>query len=581
MIHASTQGHVRRRGIRSRRVSIRVLAAVMTSLAPVVHAVAPAVEDDLLSMVSRLPGHIGQLVAVENLAKHRSTPTGLCIERFVDEIGLLERSGPAWRELSSAIGFEPGRAYDELLGERAVLMLSNNAGKTGAVVDSELGGFALISRISPSMDWRLRRVLKPSPRKLSGGLSILSLENGAFELTTAPVNGEAGADKTIMILATRTDPALFESLLPLASGRGVDLPLGTSWLWPHVEALGRAEILFIMRGEGGEGVGELGGDGQKGFFALACRIHENGLSGSFSGTPGVLMNEPLRPPPGSIWPTKTVEHMEQGAALLCAGIAADNGRNGTTRVGFGTTLLDSMFDVLKLPEHVRAEFDGVGVVAVRAADDRTGSGTSVTAVIHVRDMVKFAGITDTWLGGAVNAQLDPSTGMLGGIGQLTTTRMVSYHGSNLVGVFLGGEGVITWLYVADPGGPRTENEAHDAPQVHAAWWIININTDPDKGGEQANAIKALRDLVSSDSQQPPKDQILRVTVQPDRVRQILKARVPAAAHASTPESATFRGLSGLRWIDSISSTARLSDDGLYRGTLEVRMNATLLGESEK
>lgn len=182
---------------------------------------APSPEGEMRRLDAVLPAGVEVVVTLRGAAEVRRTPAGRAVEAMLADSGKLEESVRAWKGLAESLGWSPAQAFDELLGRRVTIAARGLGG-------GELADWALIGEVSRATEDRLRLRLRPAPRAIVAGLTVLAVEEGAFELTICSHGGCAGLagdegspDGATFMLAPAGPSVLFDELVPvLARGIG-------------------------------------------------------------------------------------------------------------------------------------------------------------------------------------------------------------------------------------------------------------------------------------------------------------------------------------------------------------------------
>ena len=138
------------------------------------------------------------VVALDSLTTLRQHRAGQAVARALREGALFAATERAWSELAATLDLENEAALDALLGRRAMLAIDH--ARDAATNDaSDTFRWALISEVTRETEDRLRRQLRPVPRAMLAGRALLTLERGAYELTS--LRPEAGATHATIVLA--------------------------------------------------------------------------------------------------------------------------------------------------------------------------------------------------------------------------------------------------------------------------------------------------------------------------------------------------------------------------------------------
>ncbi|MEO0715778.1 MAG: hypothetical protein AAFY58_02175 [Planctomycetota bacterium] len=138
------------------------------------------------------------VVALDSLTTLRQHRAGQTVARALREGALFAATERAWSELAATLDLENEAALDALLGRHAMLAIDH--ARDAATNDaSDTFRWALISEVTRDTEDRLRRQLRPVPRAMLAGRALLTLERGAYELTS--LRPEPGATHATIVLA--------------------------------------------------------------------------------------------------------------------------------------------------------------------------------------------------------------------------------------------------------------------------------------------------------------------------------------------------------------------------------------------
>jgi len=510
-----------------RRHAPRFVAAI--TLAMGVMGVAAAQPDggETLRMVGTLPATARVVIAADSLGAEGARAAVRGVAAFLSDAGALGRSRDAWTSLGVAVGAEPGAAFGELLGTRAVLVIGDGGGREDP--------YAVLSELAPEVERRLRGALRPAPRGLAGGGPVLSLEGGAFELATR--RGPVGAR---FLLAPRGARRFFDELLPVLDGGTAVTTLSMTTPWAHVRALGPSDVLLLVRDPATptpadddlDRAGAMLTEDEP-FFALAADATPRGWRGRFTASERMLR---LRVPAGAPsrttaapWPAGAAGVLEPGAALFVGGrpgdqpvpVAALDGLLGVR------PLLASMLAALGLRAHPET-------FALIAAYE-TPAGLELLAAI------------ETGVSGAVVADAaDDATARAPNAISVTTPAA-------------GTTPERRWTILSlDPAG-----SGGGVPSVRARALAAALETAPT--GTDATSFRLLvrPAILSRRWSQPPPPALLASADE---------SGAPTPPPSPDPSRA-------FRWIDRVESRIQRSDDGLVRGTVVVEFAHPATGGS--
>lgn len=504
------------------------------------------------SLVGSLPAECDLVIATGDLAPLRQSPAWRCAEQFLGEMATWQRSLDAWGQVAASLGLTPRQAADEVLGSRVIFAIS---GLSDPSPDRKLQ-HALITEISPEIERRLRERLKPAPREVEGGLPILALENGAFDLATSVREGDP---KARVLISPRASSGLFDALLPVVRSRSGSGSLNATPNWSHVEGLppGRAMILYRdLHAPENRSV-------ERFIAATVTAAGESLTADVLASRELVLRSVPassraLSAAVPAAWPAPGVEWLARDAALLIAGSPReqplDLGLESGT--GHGPTLLLSFLEMLKLPQSLQRQVDGVALVAVhepRGPDGEPEVGAiSITAAIPVGDVKAFAAEGDRW---TVTLSGEPE--MTVPSAALEKIRLLSLtpKGSGVLPGLVRPGGSLAWGYVQEAG-------------ASSGWWIVNIRTGADQDEMAVSTVNELSARLARplDAGDPT---LFRLSLHPARLAAIRRAAGGGADGPADP-------LEAFRWIEGIETRLERAPDGLARGRFTVTFDTSLL-----
>lgn len=211
---------------------------------------------DVYSSAALVPGDANLVFAVHDAAKLRREPVGRTGALLAEGVFGFTRTGEAWGKLSRQLGLTPEESFDRLLGTRFVFVQRWSAdGKSS---------WAIRSVVDRETDRLLRERLKPAPRKVEKGQTILAIEEGAFWLA---IGGER--ESPAILLGPSDATALFDELVPTLQAQGPAESLAAQPFFRDVRAIDRdARALVFWRWTG---LGVAPGEGW-----LACAFNPIG-----------------------------------------------------------------------------------------------------------------------------------------------------------------------------------------------------------------------------------------------------------------------------------------------------------------
>jgi hypothetical protein len=509
-----------------------------------------------LNTIGALPDSIDLAIGLNDLAQHRATPAGKALECFVKEVSDWGRTSAAWSDLSRALDMTQDQSVESLLGSRVILASSGlDAGKSGASAQ-----FALISEITPDVEARVRAKLKPSPRGLTNHLPILALEDGAFELAT----DRRASGLPRVLIAPEGSSAMFDELLPTLSGTPSSKPPLSSWeRWPRVKELGTGDVTVLLRSPQTDD-----------FFALTGWATEDGLTARFAANDSMLIGGLVAPEGLSsrdaIWPTTTIDALEEGSVLLVAGSPRQVAQPAPMKAE--STLLLSLLGMINLSPDLQHRIDGNAVIAVHPEDSDGSSGAvTVMAVLPVPDIVHFESDAVHWAMSMGVTDDDwknaPAKGKQG-IWSVPVTA--TEHG--LAHEVLPRNGTMAWTI---------GNAKDSTPEHPEGWFVVGIRFGPGDAAQLLPVVERVRDLLETEDRTEQKD-LFRLVVRPRNLSILVR---PLASTVASKPPAGLTGakdpLDAMRWLDQVESRISREGPGLVEGTVSVRLNFKLLDQPAK
>lgn len=212
---------------------IQRLAALAIACAPC--AAAPADDASISSAARAIPEAARTLLVVDNAAGIRKSGAGGAATELVATVADFTRTREAWSRLAQQLKLTDQEAFDTLLGKRVTF--------AAAELPDHTLDWVILSAIDRDTESRLRSALRAAPRDIAGGLPVLSVENGRFELVLAPKG-----DDRLLVLAPAGSTGLFESVVANVARGGPDASLADTEPLRRVRALGGApRALAVFR----------------------------------------------------------------------------------------------------------------------------------------------------------------------------------------------------------------------------------------------------------------------------------------------------------------------------------------------
>lgn len=369
--------------------------AAETPVAPVVQQ-APA-ENEAQSVVARLPRSAQLIIVVDDAAALRQ---GGMWEVLRPLLGPTPELDKTWEGLAKDLGWEPGVAFDRLLGRRVVLVARGLPPDLWLAEEGEMerAEWALLSDISLETDRRLIKTLEIVPRDIVRGHQLLAIEGGRYKLALKQHRPTDGAEATsTAILGPAGAPGLLGDLLG-AITEGTPAPMAGTAACDAIMGMGRAGAVALFRETGA--AGEEWSD----FVALSVRREGEGRwTAQLAVSDRSMRDDLLRVPVSTDGAFRAIS---RGA--LAAVVETRLPEAAADGDGAGSVLL-WLLNRLGIPEELWRQFASRQAALVAAAEGDQGEGLRVALGIEVRDVAATAPLADRYLG-AMCAAADPAAG---------------------------------------------------------------------------------------------------------------------------------------------------------------------------
>lgn len=149
---------------------------------------------------SLLPTDVDMALAVEDAASWRDGVLGPSLTSLARAAAEGADLDEAWTRFAAALGVEPEKAFDGLLGRRVVFI--QRGGR-----DTAPATWVLVSEVSEGFEQLMTQKLDTAPRRLAAGRSAYGLENGRFWLAVV-----RRKNTPTVLLGPADAPALFDEL---------------------------------------------------------------------------------------------------------------------------------------------------------------------------------------------------------------------------------------------------------------------------------------------------------------------------------------------------------------------------------
>lgn len=170
--------------------------------------------DSPWSTIDQYPDDVDAVLVLQNPAERMLLgATGPAARSSLNSFGLFTETERAWSSLSDSFGMDPDECIRALLSKRVVVLWDRLDGTTEnplqllAAADSK---WVLSAEVDESFVRRVRKYLKPVPRRIHQGKPIYAIEQGRFQLVI--VEGQDAAASR-MIVSPRSGIKLLDRVL--------------------------------------------------------------------------------------------------------------------------------------------------------------------------------------------------------------------------------------------------------------------------------------------------------------------------------------------------------------------------------
>ncbi len=435
------------------------LAAIAWALAPQARAGASAPD-----AAAWAPEDIDLLVAVDAAASLRAGPFGPTLTTLARNWLAAGDLGAAWQRFSALMGLDEPRAFDALLGRRAVFVSRGAEGQSA---------WAMVSLVDAPTERLLRERLQPAPRKIEGGLAVLSLEDGRFWLAVgAPDAAEGDAGDRALLLGPAAAPQVFDQLAATL-GREAPRNLARTLVFQELAPLatGAAALVMVRLRENQPGV-------QDGWLAISARVQDRSLAFGFVARTSALSDAATRISP---WTRDAFLELAEGgyaAVMEWVGPGVEAEPDWTLR---------SLLALTRIPFGFGFEHPALlGPRRAMVLRPSEGGLAGAALAMETHDTESLAGSGDRYIGsmislmapprpapGQAGAQAEVPSADFGGqfpeaLREVDLSRTI---GVQFPKVFDRGPS-LAWVYApteADWAHPRAEDE-----RSHG-WWIMGLD----------------------------------------------------------------------------------------------------------
>ena|GEM_PF-2297954 len=521
-------------------------------------------------LIARLPASVTLAVSIDQAAVQRTSDPGRSLWAFIQDAKLMQRTQGAWNELAAALKLPPEQAFDELLGRRAIFVLSDT--KPGQRTQ-----WALLSEVTPKVETRIRESLSPAPRSIGRGRPILSLERGTYELaTTAGRPGriqppEFPADELI-VLAPSENAALFDDLLAVLSGKEPADTVGKLPAWPLAQALGRGDIfiwctdtdlLAPPQPSNSSAPDDASTPNLEGFIAFSADLSPRGWNAEFVASVEKVVwdHQHCSPLPAA------AAAIERGAMISYVGTLPLQGESGSRELRQIAKLI-----VPKLPPTLLKHLGPDVLLALHpqaqglAADSPTQIALSLA--VSTNDIHETAQGADEFVSWAVRKGVSqgrpdraPATISEQDFSALQPwdTRTLERSAEDSGSGESSPDAAVAWA--CTPSQVQAPKQTSERESI-SGWWLTSVALGAGPHGTATNRLDLMRALtIQSDPE--PSGVIARFVVRPALILQTLAPRIPAL-----PDS-----LRAARWFELFSSECFAPRDGVAQGRIRIEMAA--------
>jgi hypothetical protein len=505
--------------------------------------------------MERLPGDIQAVVVLNDAARQRRSPAADALRSLLTESGRLADIVSCWPTFSQALGWDPEACFDELLGRRVMLVMRG-------VSRDDVREWALLSDVTPEAEKRLLRSLKPAPRGIVRGYTVLAVERGRYQLAVARGGWrpESGAQSTTILLAPSRADALFDEMLSLLAQPG---PRPTQPGRPDV-----ADVLLILRRNVEHALS--GAMPTTIDFTLRASLDKDG-GGWTARLAGISATGTVQVTP---WSMTAFEGLQRGSLIAIMGV-------------IGATPLRDLAEWFEIPrlavpprtllgQRVALVVRGVewgSTGAPSPGQPRIRQAAIVTLALETRDLSRIVSGGDTATaslvpflnrGSVMDAAVTPVIELDPALEESTPRAVQLSPEPGAPAAAFGPDPVLTWAY----GRSRralAQVVGTAPPETTPGWWVMSLA--PRVAVTARSATEDVRDLLGRESPDPLQLQRLSVgVVRPAALERYMTGLDPGTAAA----------VRGSRWIESVrwDSWLRPDGSGAFEGELSVRMRSS-------
>ena len=202
-----------------------LVAALMVFVALPAHArwLQASASEAIASIRTSVP-NADLVVVLDSGSEQRRSDAGRAFTGILTDFGLGQNDGSfthAWSQLASMFGVDNGRAFDELLGRRMILV-SQDTTVTG------LGSWAIATVVPKDLGIEVIKKLDAKGRDTVVGQTVYAIEGGAYRVSLLkPRSSKTPDTNRLLVFSPKDSSDLFSKLLRgLVTPRGWDRVVG-------------------------------------------------------------------------------------------------------------------------------------------------------------------------------------------------------------------------------------------------------------------------------------------------------------------------------------------------------------------
>lgn len=394
-------------------------------------------DDSVVAAAQGLPDDVDALIVMKDAHAFYRSPAGSALIDLAVRSAGFHATRQSWAALASELGMTSDEAVDALLSRRTLIAARwTNAGGAAWAVEAEL---------SPEMERKIQRALKPAPREVVAGRPVLSVEGGVMEMVLA--HGTSGAR---MVLGPAAEPSLFLEMAA-ALDQPPAAPLSDTSLFREIVRVGRnADGLVMYRSPQQRDL----------WFAAVMDQRPLELEAAFLvGVPGMQERGREIAP----WSSQTFDRLSTGAYLAVLDL---NQLTWGKNAG-GIQLLSGLGLPLEMPPDVVALLSDRFALVVR---DSTTGPLDVALALETVDTTAMARAGDKWLCAKLRGlATDPKWKQrLDGLEGMPPTAVRTVNLAQFLGSFGG------WTAGPHVSWGARIDQANCNVDQHHGWWAVGL-----------------------------------------------------------------------------------------------------------